>query len=235
MEAIFSFLFSPHPRTLLFSLSHEPLPFIRFAFISATSPPFRPLPSGNEPSPVLCSHLRTLLGHEHLPSIRFAFHLTQALLLDYFLPATNPPQYSTLIHELFFSAMSLSLPSISLSSRPQALFRLLSFSNKPSQVLYSHASSLPHNTTDGQRYCQPPSTTGSGSPSTAETTIPSMQRTEAGNKPRQPPFATPPLAISVGVDPTASPLAGQALIANALGQRPAPAPEAVSQAEPSFS
>ena len=80
---------------------------------------------------------------------------------------------------------------------------------------------------DGRCSRQPPSTTEFGSPSTAETTIPSTQRAEAGYEPRQLPIVAPPLVVPTGVDPTACLLAAQALTANALGQRPVSIPEAV--------
>ena len=44
------------------------------------------------------------------------------------------------------------------------------------------------------------------------------------DEPKQLPFAAPPFVVPAGVDPTANLLAAQALIANALGQRPAPVP-----------
>ena len=89
---------------------------------------------------------------------------------------------------------------------------------------------------DGRHFRHTPlSTTMSDA---VDTTIPSSQRTEGRDYPRQlphanqPHIAVRPLSVPACVDPTASLLAVQALIANALGQYPVPVPEAIHQVEP---
>ena len=149
------------------------------------------------------------------------------------------PRYSSLLSVLLRFDTLPSYPSFfdSATGSPFSYLATLPiYGYKPlSSHYFSTENQLPY-TMDGRRSRQTSlSTTMSDA---VDTTIPSSQRTEGGDYTRQlphadqPHMAVSPLSVPAGVDPTASLLAAQALITNALGQRPVPVPEAMHQVGP---